>query len=58
MCDCVDGQDQRNEIISTEIHEERGKWMEEFMDDEKNKKVLQMFACRYVDKMRVEQRVI
>jgi hypothetical protein len=30
--------------------------MEEFMDDEMESEVLQMFACGYVDKIKVEPR--
>jgi hypothetical protein len=56
MCDCVDGQDKGNETISSQIYEESGEEMEEFMDDAMESEILQMFSCGCVDKIRVEPR--
>jgi hypothetical protein len=56
MCDCVDGQDKGNETISSQVHEESGEEMEEFMDDEMESEILQMFSYSCVNKIRVEPR--
>jgi hypothetical protein len=40
MCDCVDGQDKGNETISSQVYEENGEEMEEFMDNEMESKIL------------------
>jgi hypothetical protein len=56
MCDCVDGQDKGNETISSQVYEESGEEMEEFMDDEMESEILQMFSCGCVDKIRMEPR--
>jgi hypothetical protein len=56
MCDCVDGQDKGNETISSQVYEESGEEMEEFMDDAIESEILQMFSCGCVDKIRVELR--
>jgi hypothetical protein len=56
MCDCVVGQDKGNETISSQVYEESGEEMEEFMDDEMESEILQMFFCGCVDKIRMEPR--
>jgi hypothetical protein len=56
MCDCVDGQDKGNETLSSQVYEESGEEMEEFMDDAMESEILQMFSCGCVDKIRVESR--
>ena len=56
MCDCVDDQDKGNETISSQVSEESGEEMEEFMDEMKENEVLQMFSSGCVDKIKVEPR--
>jgi hypothetical protein len=56
MCDCVDGQDKGNETISSQVYEESSEEMDEFLDDEMESEILQMFSYGCVDKIRMEPR--
>ena len=56
MCDCIDSQDKENEIISSQFYEDSGEKLEEFMDDDMENEILQMFSCGCVDIIRVEPR--
>jgi hypothetical protein len=40
ICDCIDGQDKGNETISSQVYEESGEEMEEFLDDEMESEIL------------------
>lgn len=57
MCDCVDGQDKEDGTKSSQDYEESREEKEEFMDDEMESEVLQMFACGCMGNIKVEPRI-
>ena len=55
MCDHMDGQDK---TPSSQVQKDMGVGMEDFMDDEMEYEVLQIFTCNCVDKIKGKPKVI